>query len=307
MSEISSTSQNEILAPLPSIARWRDYYDLTKPKVVFLMLITAWVGMLLAIPKSTHPFPWNLFLFGTIGIAASAASGAVINHLVERHLDAKMARTHHRPVASGRVSPLHAFLFALLLGCLGIGVLIIQVNRVVAALTLLSLIGYAFIYTLFLKRVTPQNIVIGGAAGAAPPLLGWAAITGTIDHYALLLVLIIFAWTPPHFWALAIYRRQEYARSGLPMLPVTHGVAFTKLCILLYTLILLAVSVFPFITGMSHVIYLVSALGLGFGFLFHVIQLYRHTNEKYALRTFGFSIIYLTALFIALLLDHYLS
>lgn len=289
---------------LVSPVLWRDYWELTKPRVVALMLLTAWIGMLLASEPST--FPWHAFFFGTIGIACSAGAAAVINQLVERHIDIHMHRTHDRPVASGRVSPKQAMLFALGLGILGLGSLVVFVNTLTAWLTLLSLIGYALIYTLFLKRTTPQNIVIGGAAGAAPPLLGWAAVSGTLDPFGLLLVLIIFTWTPPHFWALAIYRQEEYAKTKLPMLPVTHGVRFTKLCILFYIVLLIASTVLPYVTHMSGITYLVCALGLGLGFLYYGILLYRKDDPKIAIQTFGYSIIYLMGLFIGLLIDHYL-
>lgn len=289
---------------LVSPALWRDYWELTKPRVIALMLLTAWIGMLLASPPSE--FPWHAFFWGTIGIACSAGSAAVINQLVERHIDIHMRRTQLRPVASGRVNPMQAMIYALILGVIGIGSLIVFVNVLTAWLTLLSLIGYAIIYTLFLKRTTPQNIVIGGAAGAAPPLLGWACVSGTLDPYALLLVLIIFTWTPPHFWALAIYRQEEYAKTKLPMLPVTHGVRFTKLCILLYTVLLIACTLLPYITHMSGITYLVCAIGLDLGFLYYAIALYRTEDPKMALRTFAYSITYLMALFIGLLFDHYL-
>lgn len=289
---------------LVSPVLWRDYWELTKPRVIALMLLTAWIGMLLASPP--WEFPWHAFFWGTIGIACSAGSAAVINQLVERHIDIHMRRTQLRPVASGRVNPMQAMIYALILGVVGIGSLIVFINVLTAWLTLLSLIGYAVIYTLFLKRTTPQNIVIGGAAGAAPPLLGWACVSGTLDPYALLLVLIIFTWTPPHFWALAIYRQEEYAKTKLPMLPVTHGIRFTKLCILLYTVLLMACTLLPYITHMSGITYLVCAIGLGLGFLYYAIALYRTEDPKMALRTFAYSITYLMALFIGLLFDHYL-
>lgn len=289
---------------LVSPVLWRDYWELTKPRVIMLMLLTAWIGMLLASPPSV--FPWNAFFWGTIGIACSAGSAAVINQLVERHIDVHMHRTHDRPVASGRVSPKQAMMFALILGMLGLGSLIVFVNTLTAWLTLLSLVGYALIYTLFLKRTTPQNIVIGGAAGAAPPLLGWACVSGTLDPFGLLLVLIIFTWTPPHFWALAIYRQEEYAKTKLPMLPVTHGVRFTKLCILFYIVLLIASTILPYVTHMSGITYLICALGLGLGFLYYGILLFKKDDPKIAIQTFGYSIIYLMGLFIGLLIDHYL-
>ena len=282
----------------------RDYWELTKPRVVALMMLTAWIGMLLASPPWS--IPWHAILFGTLGIACSAGSAAVINQLVERHIDIHMKRTEQRPVASGRVSARAAMIFAMCLGLIGLGSLIYFVNTLTAWLTLLSLIGYALIYTLFLKRVTPQNIVIGGAAGAAPPLLGWTAVTGTLDPFGLLLVLIIFTWTPPHFWALAIYRQEEYAKTKLPMLPVTHGEKFTKISIFLYIILLILSTLMPYITHMSGLMYLIVALGLGAGFLYYGIKLLRHHDPKIALQTFIYSIVYLMGLFIGLLIDHYL-
>lgn len=285
-------------------APWGDYLELCKPRVVLLMLLTTWVGMLLASPVPL--FPWHAFFFGTIGIACAAASGAAINHLVERHIDIHMRRTQDRPIAGGRITPLRGMCFALFLGCTGLGILIYFVNVLTACLTLISLIGYALFYTLVLKRTTPQNIVIGGAAGATPPLLGWAAVTNQLDPFGLLLVLIIFTWTPPHFWALAIYRQEDYARAKLPMLPVTHGISFTKLNILLYILLLIASTTLPYLTSMCGITYLISAIGLGLGFLFYGIKLYLSDNPKVALATFAYSIIYLMGLFVGLLLDHYL-
>lgn len=289
---------------LVKAATWRDYWELCKPKVVLLMLLTAAIGMLLASPPEI--FPWSALIFGTVGIACSAGSAAVINHIVEHRIDIHMHRTKHRPVASGRVSPSQAMTFSLLLGAFGLGILIYFVNALTAWLTLISLVGYALLYTIFLKRATPQNIVIGGAAGAAPPLLGWTAVTGQLDPSGLLLVLIIFTWTPPHFWALAIYRHEEYAKAQLPMLPVTHGIHFTKLCIVLYIILLIASTVLPYITGMSGITYLILALGLGLHFLYYGIKLYRSDDPKIALHTFAYSIIYLMVLFVGLLVDHYL-
>lgn len=283
---------------------WSDYWTLTKPRVVALMLLTAWVGMLLASPPDQ--FPLQAFIFGSLGIGLCAGSAAVINHLVERHIDIHMKRTMHRPVASGRINPQQAMLFSLILGCAGLFLLVAFVNWVTALLTLFTSLGYALFYTLFLKRATPQNIVIGGIYGAAPPLLGWSAVTGTITPYSLLLVLIIFTWTPPHFWALAIYRLDDYAKSQLPMLPVTHGVRFTKFCILLYILLLIASTILPYITGMSGICYLVVACGLGLGFLYYGLKLLLTDSPSIAIATFGFSILYLMVLFLGLLIDHYL-
>ena len=283
---------------------WRDYLELCKPRVVLLMLLTAWVGMLLASPADV--FPWHAICFGTLGIGACAGSAAVINHLVERHIDIHMRRTQYRPIASGRITPIKALIFSLILGTVGLMDLTFLVNPLTAWLTLISLVGYALIYTLYLKRATPQNIVIGGAAGAAPPLLGWASVSGTIDPNALLLVLIIFTWTPPHFWALAIFRQEDYAKSKLPMLPITHGVKFTKLCIVLYTILMIASTVLPYVTGMSGLMYLIAALGLGLLFLGYAIKLYFTEEKLLAIRTFHYSIVYLMVLFVALLCDHYL-
>ncbi|EKM95142.1 protoheme IX farnesyltransferase [Stutzerimonas degradans] len=284
-------------------ASWRDYLELTKPKVVLLMLITSLVGMFLATRAGV---PWTVLLFGNLGIALCAGGAAAVNHVVDRRIDSVMARTHKRPLAEGRVSPAAALTFALALGVAGLALLLAFTNALAAWLTLASLIGYAVIYTGFLKRATPQNIVIGGLAGAAPPLLGWVAVTGQISAEPLLLVLIIFAWTPPHFWALAIHRRAEYAKVNIPMLPVTHGVHYTKVHILLYTVILLAVSFMPFAIHMSGLLYLVAAALLGARFLYWAIALYRDSRPHAAIKTFKFSIWYLFALFIALLVDHYL-
>jgi protoheme IX farnesyltransferase len=281
------------------------YYQLTKPKVVYLMIITAWVGMMLAVSEYNADIIKKI-IWGSIGIALSAGSGAVFNHLIEHHIDARMHRTQARPVASGKLTSKQAAYFGLFIGLLGLTILVLFTNMTAAVLTFLSLFGYAIVYTVYLKRSTPQNIVIGGAAGAAPPLLGWSVISGTVDPHALLLVLIIFAWTPPHFWALAIHRRHEYAKTPLPMLPITHGVKYTKLNIILYTLILIIVSILPYITDMSGLIYLISALGLGSGFLYHAYLLYQAPDEKNAMTTFGYSIIYLFGLFIALILDHFM-
>jgi len=283
--------------------QWRDYLGVCKLKVVALIVFTALVGMFLAVPGMV---PWQPLIFGTLGIGMAAASAAAINHVVDRHVDARMSRTAARPVASGHLTGRNCLLFALALGSLAMFILVEFVNTLTAVLTFASLIGYAVIYTLYLKRATPQNIVIGGAAGAAPPVLGWTAVTGQVDPSALLLFLIIFVWTPPHFWALAIHRRHEYAKVDIPMLPVTHGVEFTRLQVLLYTVLLLVVSVMPYATRMSGLVYLVGAVGLGLGFLFHAWALMRDDSGKQAMKTFGYSIVYLMALFAFLLVDHYL-
>lgn len=287
---------------LPAQANWRDYLELCKPNVVALMLLTSLIGMLLA----SYSLPsWQVLIIGNLGIGLMAASAAVINHVVDKRIDLVMARTRNRPVAQGKVDSTNALLFSLLLGCAGMALLVFYINALTAWLTLASLIGYALIYTLYLKRATPQNIVIGGLAGAAPPLLGWTAVTGHIEGDALLLVLIIFAWTPPHFWALAIHRKEEYAAVEIPMLPVTHGESYTKLHILLYTLILLVISVFPYLTGMSAEIYLAAALILGARFVQWSIRMLNDSVKHSAIKTFKFSITYLMLLFVALLVDHF--
>lgn len=282
---------------------WRDYYELCKPNVVLLMLLTSLIGMLLAVPGMV---PLDVLFFGNLGIGLCAGSAAAVNHIVDRHVDTKMARTFNRPVAQGRVAPREAVIFAFVLGLLGMTVLMVWVNALTAWLTLASLIGYAFIYTLFLKRATPQNIVIGGLAGAAPPLLGWTAVTGEIHGHALLLVLIIFAWTPPHFWALAVHRKAEYAKAKIPMLPVTHGEAYTKLHIMLYTFILIAVTLLPYVTRMLNWLYLLGAIVLGIGFLYYAWVLLRGNQKNAGMDAFRYSIIYLMALFVIMLADHYL-
>ncbi|MBU2713474.1 heme o synthase [Zooshikella harenae] len=288
--------------PIKQAAKWQDYLELCKPKVVALLMMTALIGMLLA--SESLPV-WHILLFGNLGIAFCAASAAVINHLVDKKIDLVMARTQNRPIAQGRVEYQQAIIFASFLGLLGMCILVWLVNALTAWLTLASLIGYAVIYTLLLKRATPQNIVIGGLAGAAPPLLGWCAVTGEIHANALLLVLIIFAWTPPHFWALALHRRAEYASANVPMLPVTHGENYTKLHILLYTLLLIIITIFPFLTGMAGILYLTSAILLGGRFIYWCYELFNEKNKKAAINTFKFSITYLMLLFSALLIDHY--
>ena len=284
-------------------ATWHDYLELTKPKVVLLMLITSLVGMFLATRAGVS---WTVLLFGNLGIGLCAGAAAAVNHVVDRRIDAIMARTHKRPVTAGRVSPASALTFALLLAVLGMTLLLVFTNQLAAWLTLASLLGYAVIYTGFLKRATPQNIVIGGLAGAAPPLLGWVAVTGHLSAEPLLLVLIIFAWTPPHFWALAIHRKAEYAKADIPMLPVTHGEHYTKVHILLYTLAMFAVTLLPYAIHMSGPLYLACALLLGGRFLYWAWVLYRDSRPHAAINTFKYSIWYLFLLFIALLLEHYL-
>jgi heme o synthase len=282
---------------------WRDYLELCKPNVVALMILTSLIGMLLA----TEGFvSFQVLLFGNLGIALCAGSAAAVNHIVDRRIDNQMARTHNRPVATGRMTPRQAILFALTTGILGMLVLLVFINQLTAWLTLASLIGYAFVYTMFLKRATPQNIVIGGLAGAAPPLLGWTAVTGEIHYNALLLVLIIYAWTPPHFWALAIHRKEEYATAEIPMLPVTHGEQYTKINIVLYTLLLIVITILPFLTGMFGWLYLTGALGLGLGFLYWSLVMLWGSDDESGMKTFKYSITYLMALFCIMLLDHYL-
>jgi len=282
--------------------RWRDYYVLTKPGVVQLLVFTAIVGMFLAVPGMV---PLDLLLAGSIGIGLTAAAAAVVNQIIDQRIDAQMARTRSRPLPTGRVHERDALAFALALALAGIGILTLLVNVLTAALTFVSLIGYAIIYTLWLKRATPQNIVIGGAAGAAPPVLGWTTITGHVDGYALLLFLIIFTWTPPHFWALAIARRSDYERADIPMLPVTHGEELTKSFIVNYTVLLLLVTVLPYITGMSGKLYLCGAMLLGLGFLYYALKLKFAPRPELPMVTFRYSITYLMALFTFLLVDHY--
>ena len=282
---------------------WQDYLTLCKPKVVSLIVFTAVVGMFLATPNMV---PWDVLIYGTIGIGLAASSAATINHVIDYRIDSIMARTMRRPLPEGKISVINAIIFAWFLGTISMGILAFLVNTLTAGLTALSLIGYGFIYSMFLKRATPQNIVIGGAAGAAPPVLGWTAVTGTLDPNSLLLFLIIFVWTPPHFWALAIYRRDDYAAADIPMLPVTHGVEFTRLQILLYTILLFVVTLLPYLVGMSGLFYLVGAVLLGAGFLYYAILMRFNHDDQLAMRTFSYSIIYLMLLFAFLLIDHYI-
>ena len=291
----------------PSIAivgghRWRDYLELTKPKVSLLIVFTAIVGMVLASPGWV---PLPALIFGTIGIAFASGSAAAFNHVLDQRFDRQMSRTWSRPLPTGQLQHRGAIAFATSLAVLSMSILSFGVNVLTAVLTFCSLIGYAMVYTLWLKHATPQNIVIGGAAGAAPPVLGWVAVTGGVDAHALLLFLIIFTWTPPHFWALAIARRDDYAKVGIPMLPVTHGIAYTRLQIVLYTVLLIVSTLLPFLTRMSGLIYLVAALILDCRFLYFAIALHRGTRPELPMRTFKFSITYLMLLFAALILDHY--
>jgi protoheme IX farnesyltransferase len=294
-------SESEILVPAPP--RWRLYYALTKPRVVALIVLTAVVGSLLAVPGLP---PLGLFFYGNLGIGLAAACAATLNQVLDQRIDAHMARTRTRPLPTGGLTEKEALRFAAVLGVAAMLILWLLVNPLTAVLTFASLIGYAVIYTLWLKRATPQNIVIGGAAGAAPPVLGWAAITNSIEPHALLLFLIIFAWTPPHFWALAIARREDYAKVDIPMLPVTHGVEFTRLHVLLYTIILVLVTLLPWLTGMCGLIYLLAAIGLNTAFLGYAIKLKRSDRKELPMKVFKFSVQYLMWLFLALLVDHYL-
>jgi protoheme IX farnesyltransferase len=289
--------------PVTASSGWRDYYEMCKPRVVLLMLLCTLVGMFLA---TTAFVEIDLIAYCLVGVALVAGSAAALNHLIDASVDQKMARTENRPVAQGRVSNRQGLVFVLITGATGLSILAVFVNPLTAWLNFFSWLGYGVIYSLYLKRATSQNIVIGGLFGAAPPLFGWTAVTNSIDGGGLLLVLIIFAWTPPHFWALAIDRLSDYQKVDIPMLPITHGVAYTKLHIVLYTIILIVVSVLPYVTGMSNLLYLISALALGAGFLYWSLVLLFDKNPNAALETFKYSIVYLAALFGGLLLDHYL-
>jgi protoheme IX farnesyltransferase len=296
---MATSARNAGSAP----ASWRDYLELTKPRVVLLITFTAVVGTLLASPGLP---PLNALLWGNLGIALAAACAATINHVLDRRIDEQMTRTRGRPLPSGRLTERHALAFAAALGVTSMALLAFLVNLLTALLTFLSLIGYAVVYTVWLKRATSQNIVIGGAAGAAPPVLGWTAVTNSVDPNALLLFLIIFVWTPPHFWALAIARRDEYARAGIPMLPVTHGIDYTRLQVLLYTVLLTVVTILPYLTRMSGLLYLAAALVLNGGFLYYALVLKITARRELPMRVFRFSVTYLMWLFAALLVDHYL-
>jgi len=284
-------------------ANWKDYLALCKPKVVLLMLITALVGAFIATPGLPDLMQLNLAL---LGIGACAASGAAINHIIDHRLDAKMARTKYRPIVKGLITPAQALFFALVLAIMGLSLLWFKVNHTTAWLTLLSLIGYAVIYTLFLKRATPQNITIGGLAGAMPPLLGWTAVTGQIDPNALLLVIIIFVWTPPHFWALALHKKDEYALADIPMLPVTHGEQYTRMHIVLYSILLFLATLLPFVSGMSGLLYLAGVVALNLRQLWMVKQLFDHRNVLAPFQLFKYSIQYLFWLFLLILSDHFM-
>ena len=284
-------------------SRWPDFLELTKPRVVALMLITAIIGMCMAVPGFV---PWEPLVLGNLGIALCAGAAAAINHVVDERIDQKMSRTTNRPVAQGRDTQAEAVIYTFVLASVGALLLALTINVLTSVLTVASLVGYAFIYTMFSKRATPQNIVIGGLAGAAPPLLGWMAVTVEIHPHGLLLVLIIFAWTPPHFWALAIHRKEEYASVGIPMLPVTHGNRFTALHILLYTLLMFVITLRPYATFLSGWIYLSAAVVLGLIFLYWSIEIIREKNPKAPMETFKYSINYLLLLFVAMLADHWI-
>jgi protoheme IX farnesyltransferase len=279
------------------------YFELCKPRVVYLIVFTAVVGMFLAVPGWP---PASALIAGTLGIGLAASSAAAINHLLDQRIDAVMARTRDRPLPTGQLGVTQVLSFALILCAISMTILVIWVNALTALLTFLSLIGYAIVYTVWLKRATPQNIVIGGAAGAAPPVLGWTAVTGSIDPNALILFLIIYVWTPPHFWALAIHRRHDYAAVDIPMLPVTHGVRFTRWHILFYTILLVLVTTMPFLTGMSGLLYLAGVTVLNIGFLWYALRLLSDNDEGLPMQTFSYSVIYLMVLFVFLLVDHYL-
>ena len=299
---MSSSSGSTTLDRSTLSQRLSDYYELCKPRVVLLIVFTAMVGMFLATPGMV---PIDALLFGTLGIGLMAASAAAVNQMLDRKADQRMARTRKRPLVTGHLDMAQSARFAAAIGLLGMAILLWLVNALTAWLTLVTLVGYAGVYTVYLKRATPQNIVIGGAAGAAPPLLGWAAVTGSVDAHALILFLIIFIWTPPHFWALAIERHREYAEVDIPMLPVTHGLEYTRTQVLLYTVLLFIVSLLPFVTGMSGPLYLLCAIGLSGWFLVYAVRLKYAPKPGLAMRTFAYSILYLMALFSALLVDHY--
>ena len=285
-------------------SRIQQFYALTKPRVVSLIVFTAVIGMFLATPGMVPPL---ILIAATVGIALVAGAAAAFNCLVEQKIDALMTRTKFRPLPRGQITPLETLIFSGIVGGIGLALLFHWVNALTMWLTLATFVGYAVVYTVILKPMTPQNIVIGGASGAMPPVLGWAAVTGDVTPQALTLFLIIFAWTPPHFWALALYRKHEYAKAGVPMLPVTHGDKFTRLHVLLYTIILLACSALPFVTRLSGMTYLVAAMALGAGFMFYAVKIYTEYSDELARRTFRYSILYLTLIFAALLVDHYLQ
>jgi len=294
---------NEATADTPPKVSIANYIELCKPRVVALMVLTAVISMVLASPSGL--VSWNIILFGALGIGMAACAGGTVNHLIDRRIDSVMSRTRNRPLPAGRVKPIGAAVMATVLTAGSMYVLFYYINSTTAILSLLTLIGYGGVYTMLLKRTTPQNIVIGGLAGAMPPLLGWSAVTGHIDGTCMLLVLIIFTWTPPHFWALAIHRHKEYEKANIPMLPVTHGIQFTKLNVLLYTLLMISATYLPFAIDMFGLVYFVGLTFLNAGFLYHVIRMYRRNDSIYALKTFHYSIFYLSTLFLLMLVDHY--
>ncbi len=299
MSKSATIEQNTVEH---SSATWRDYYEITKPRVVALLVLTALVGMCLSVPST---IPWQLLIPAMLGIGMLSSAAAAINHIVDQRIDSVMARTHKRPLPNGRISQTSAITFAAGLAIFGFIMLYVLVNPLTAWLTFAGLVGYGFVYTMYLKRATPQNITIGGLAGAIPPLLGWTAMTNEIHPHALLLVLLIFTWTPPHFWALAIHRKNDYAKVNIPMLPVTHGVNFTKTQILLYTVLLFVVGLLPYLVGMSNWLYLLGAVILNLIFFIYAWKLKFNADENTAMDTFKFSIVHLMVLFVVLLVDHY--
>ena len=287
---------------LASSVSWRDYMELTKPRVVMLLMLTAIVGMFMSTPGMV---PLDVLILGSLGMAFAMGAAAAVNHVVDQRIDSIMARTENRPIAKGKISSQRAIVFAAGLSVASMFILSFFINPLTAFLTLFGIVGYAFIYTMYLKRATPQNIVIGGLAGAIPPLLGWTAVTNNVDPHALLLVLIVFVWTPPHFWALAIHRRDDYAKAGIPMLPVTHGIEYTKSAVLYYTILMALCTLLPYLTGMSGLIYLATTIVLNAIFIYYAIRLKFAPTQGIAMKTFGYSIIYLMCLFIVLLVDHY--
>jgi len=300
----ANVNESESIEPIATgSATWRDYYEITKPRVVALLVLTALVGMCLSVPGA---IPWERLIPAMVGIGFLSSAAAAINHIVDERIDSIMGRTYNRPVATGRLTAKKATIFAFLLALSGFVILYALINPLTAWLTFAGLVGYSFVYTMYLKRATPQNITIGGLAGAIPPLLGWTAMTGEVHSHALLLVLLIFTWTPPHFWALAIHRKDDYAKVNIPMLPVTHGVNFTKTQILLYTILLFVVCLLPYLVGMSNWLYLIGAVVLNLVFFVYAWKLKFNAEESTAMDTFKFSIIHLMLLFIILLADHYL-
>ncbi len=297
-----NTTTSQLTPSTLSQTTWRDYYDITKPRVVALLVLTALVGMSLSVPGA---IPWQILIPSMLGIGLLSSAAAAINHIVDERIDSEMGRTYNRPLPNGRLTSKKAIIFAVSIAVIGFVVLYGLVNPLTAWLTLSGLVGYSFVYTMYLKRATPQNITIGGLAGAIPPLLGWTSMTNEVHAHALLLVLIVFTWTPPHFWALAIHRKDEYAKVNIPMMPVTHGVDFTKTQILLYTVLLFIVGLLPYLVGMSNWLYLIGAVTLNLGFFMYAWKLKFNAEESTAMDTFKFSIVHLMALFVILLVDHY--